>query len=221
MPRRIPLFSLVLTCALLGMTSASAPVQAALPEFVPSKGVPLVGKMTAPLVMALTSGVPTITCKAGTFAGEVTAAKTLSKLKYKMTGCESGGFKCQTTGAASGELITAELTGTIGYVNSAMKKVGLRFRPTTGTDFVDFECVGVLVTVSLKKAVICAITPVNVRTRKFTINCKQSKGVQEIRKFEGESEEVPELAFNGGAPGQAGVEQEASVESASELEIQA
>ena len=204
---------------------ASATSSAALPEFLPTKGVELKGtaKGTATLE---TKGGTKVTCTGGSSGGEISGEKTASKIKIIFTGCESGGFKCLTPKAKAGELVTVELTGTLGTINLAKKEAGILFKPTVGTKFIEFECFGGIIKVQVTGSVICPITPVGVKSATFTLICKQTKGVQAIKEFEGGKvgKELLETSINNGAFEESGEGAEASIEAkkegkATEVEI--
>ena len=66
------------------------------------------------------------------------------------TGCKSLGSPCTTPGAASGELITNELEGIVGWENKARKKTDLELYPAksvTSGLFIEFSCLGLVVKV--------------------------------------------------------------------------
>jgi hypothetical protein len=216
--KRLRLAGLGLMAILALSAVASATASATLPEFSPASGVTLKGKAVGNAILETKSGTK-VKCTGGSSGGEVTAEKTVSKVKIIFTGCESSGFKCKTPGAASGELVTEELTGTLGYISKAGKEVGILFKPTSGTKFIEFECVGGIVKTQVTGSVICPIKPVNTKTTKFTLLCKQTKGVQSPLKFEGLAEESLKTSINGGTPEQSGEEAEASIETSKEMTI--
>jgi hypothetical protein len=205
----------VLALSAVGASAASA----ALPEFTPSTGVKLTGTAGAGLLETVTG--TKVTCTASTNSGEITGVKTVSKVKVKFTGCESTGAKCNTTGAAVGELVTEELKATLGYLNAAKKEVGLDFVPV-GTKFIEFSCGTALVGVKVTGSVICRVTPVNVKSATATVTCKQSKGIQEFTKFEGGETAVLKTQIGiEGLPQQSGEETTATVTATPEAEIKA
>jgi hypothetical protein len=54
-----------------------------------------------------------VTCKTEASHGEYTSPKTVGNVDVTFTKCESGGFKCSSTGAAEGEIVTNPLAGTL------------------------------------------------------------------------------------------------------------
>jgi hypothetical protein len=69
--------------------------------------------------------------------------------------------------------------------------------------------------------VIGEITPVNKKTKTFTLSFKQSKGKQAITKFEGGATEILESSLNGGAFEQSGEETTDTLTLTEEAEIKA
>jgi hypothetical protein len=211
----------VLTMVAVFATSAVAASSAAavLPEFSPSSGVTLNGTSGAGLLE--TKSGTKVTCTSNTDSGEITGPKAVSKIKVTFKGCESGGFKCSTAGAASGELVTEELKATLGYINATTKEVGVDFTPV-GAKFIEFNCVGGIIEVTVTGSVICPVTPINTKTKTFTVACRQEKGIQKPTKLVGELEDV--LFTKIGALGleeQSGEETTATVTATPEGEIKA
>ena len=205
--------------AVLAMSAvAAASASAALPEFSKTK-VKVTGKSGAGTLETVTG--TKVTCTGGTSSGEITAEKTVSKTLVIFTGCASSGFKCSTSGAASGELKTKELTGTLGYLTKSTKEVGLDLKPASGTEFIEFECAGGIVKVKVTGSVICPLTPVNTSTTTFTLTCKQKAGVQEFKKFEGGEEDVLKTSKNGGAAEGSGEETTTTLTASEAAEIKA
>jgi hypothetical protein len=217
--KRIRIIGLALVAAVALSAVGASAASAALPEFSPSSGVTLTGTSGAGLLETVTG--TKVTCTASTNGGEITGAKTVSKVKVKFTGCESTGAKCNTSGAASGELVTEELKATLGYLNASKKEVGLDFVPV-GTKFIEFSCGTALVGVKVTGSVICKVTPVNMPTKTSTVTCKQAKGIQEFTKFEGGETDVLKTQIGiEGLPQQSGEETTATATASVEGEIKA
>jgi len=133
-----------------------------------------------------------VTCTGLSAAGKYTGLKTVSVQKTDFTGCESGGIKCNTTGAGTGVIKVNELEGELGLISKNVKgstkdKIGNVLwpkggTPTSGSEFVEFACGGL--TVKVKNSV---ISPVTANAMKLTATVKYtaSKGVQKPTKFEG------------------------------------
>ncbi|HST33081.1 MAG TPA: hypothetical protein VLJ80_06120 [Solirubrobacteraceae bacterium] len=216
-PLRLMGLTLIAACVMAGAASASA--SAALPEFLKT-GPTLTGTSGAS-TLETKSGTK-VTCTAGKNTGTITGVKTVSKIVVTFTGCKSSGFACKTPTAASGELITTELTGTLGYTNTAKKEVGVKLAPTAGGKFIEFECVGGIIKVQVTGSVIGALTPVNTLSTKSTLTFKQTKGVQALTKFEGEKEEsFLKTSIGGGAAEQSGQESTSALVTSEADEVKA
>jgi hypothetical protein len=208
---------LVAICAIAGVASASA--SAALPEF--SKAGPTLTGTSGASTLE-TKGGTKVTCTGGKNTGTIATVKTITKIVVTFVGCKSSGFACKTPKEASGELVTTELTGTLGYTNAAKKEVGVKLAPTAGGKFIEFECVGGIVKVQVTGSVIGALTPVLTPTTKFTLTFKQTKGVQALTKFEGEKEEsLLKTSINGGAAEFSGQESTSNIVTSETEEIKA
>jgi hypothetical protein len=111
-----------------------------------------------------------------------------------------GGVKCKSPGAKEGEVKTAPLTATLGFINKAKNEVGLEVKPSEGEVFAKFTCGEV--TVEIKGAVIGSIGPVNKLVElgsHFTTEFAQKEGKQAIKKFEGGAEVGLSIRLSGGS----------------------
>lgn len=190
--------------AVFAMSSVlSATASAAKPEFVfggVKKGFE--SKATGAVSLETTGGTK-VKCLGGSGKGEIeggNGSKKLTKVIVKFTGCESTGFKCKTPTGATGEIITNELVGQLGYVEGTTK-VGLEMKPKTGTQFAEFECVGGIVKVKITGAVIGQLTPLNTKvktTQHYTLAYRQTAGVQEWKELVGGEEDTLLTSVNGG-----------------------
>jgi hypothetical protein len=81
-----------------------------------------------------------VTCKTEASSGEFTSPKTAGNILVTFKGCESGGFKCSTSGAALGEIKTNTLAGTIVWENKPKHKTALDLVPASTELFVEFNC---------------------------------------------------------------------------------
>jgi len=210
---------LLLGVAALAVSAASA--SAALPEFSVLKNTFTVTSGAGTLETSGAAKVK-VTCTSDTAAGEVTAAKTVSKGSVLFKGCESAASKCTTSGLSEGEVKTVELLGTLGYISASKKEVGLRLEPASGkaNNFAEFTCGTKKITV--KNAVIGAITPVNTSTKSYTYTLEQTKGVQAIKAFEGGVEEVLLTTVEGGeSAAKSGIKSVESITASTAGEIKA
>jgi hypothetical protein len=157
----------------------------------------------------------TVTCTADKSEAEVSGPKKLAKVFVTFTGCASSGVKCNTSGAAAGEIKTKELEGEIGYIEpKANKEVGLDLWPSSRTAtekknhefnalFVEFECTGFAKS-KVRGSVIGKLTPVNTPTKTLTLTYTKgaAKGEQKLKKLEGVEggvEDVLQSSLNGAA----------------------
>ncbi len=172
---RIRMIGLALVAVFAMSAVVVSAASAALPEQLPATGT-----------FSGTSGASTFETKSGekvkctsdAITGEITGAKT-SKSKITFKGCEAFGFKCNSSGAASGEIVL-NVTGELVYIMKATKEVGLL---NTLTAELTIKC-SAFQTLKVKGSTLCPITPVNVKTTKYTVACKETKGVQEPVNYE-------------------------------------
>jgi len=187
--------------ALFALSVVSSTALAAAPEFKPSSGVKITTKTVGKLTLELLSGTK-VECSEASTGGEITGAKTISKIIITFEECKAGIFKCASPKAGGGLIITHEITGTLGYINSGAKPpvVGILFATTKAGDFfAEFDCAGGIVKNKVLGQVICPIEKVNTDTKEFTLKCEQEKGDQKPTKFEGGETEVLKTSVNGGA----------------------
>jgi hypothetical protein len=183
----------VVAVAMSVVVAASA--SAALPEF--SGPFPKPFKSNGGKVLIETAGVK-LTCTATTDTGEILGAKT-GKVMIRLMGCSGLGFTCTSPGAAEGEMVTSELTTTLGYINQSKREVGIALATSSASiPFDEFECDQLKFVV--EGSVIGKITPINkpVKSKShFTFKFSQSKGVQKPTKLEGEPKDILEGHING------------------------
>jgi hypothetical protein len=116
--------------------------------------------------------------------------------------CESAGIKCNTEGAGTGVIKVKNLEGELGLISKG--ETGIKDKignvlwpeggsPTSGTEFVEFACGGLVVKV--KNSV---ISPVSSDAMKLTATVKftASKGVQKPTKFLGGANNFLESKFS-------------------------
>jgi hypothetical protein len=192
------------------VASAAAPVfytKASPGEVAPT--VPFTGTLGAAFLEGK-SGTK-ITCTAGTASGEVVDATTTKNNVTTFTGCETSGFKCNSTGQGEGVIVTNVLEGTLGNVTATT--AGVRLFPEAtgrGTELAAFACAGGTVPVKVKGSVIGALSGSSGKTvaeGKFGTSQKltfaETKGIQKYTKFlvgQGEAgEEQLESSVSGGA----------------------
>jgi len=188
---------------LLALAAAGAsPAAAALPEFVP--GTPP-GFESALLETQLeTVGKTTITCKRGGDGGQVTGPKTLT-VRINLLECSIPGAPCTSAGAAPGEIESAVLTGTLGYIKAAKKDVGLDLTSPTAP-ILAFMCGATPVVV--EGSVIGKLKPVDkpvLPGKHVTLKFAEKAGKQKPTHFEGGPADVLETSINGAPFEQSGL----------------
>jgi hypothetical protein len=131
-----------------------------------------------------------ITCASSKDEAYLNSTKTEDKIKVTYAGCQLAGLKC-TGGpkAKTGDIITNELKGTLGYISKSPVKVGIKIEPESGTYLAEFKCEET--SVKVKGSVIGEVSPINVFTKTseedFNVN---GSGEQEFKGFEGGSGDV-------------------------------
>jgi hypothetical protein len=177
---------LALMALVLSAVAASA-ASAALPEF-QKEGKPLTEavKVTAKAHKSLweTASVGGAgTSESGSFTGEIKASGEIAHVTITFAGNENG-YPCSNNlkSGEGWELVTSELTGSLGYTNKASKLVGALFEPVA-QPFA--TCKYKTIKGDLDGSLLGSITPVNTASTSFTITYSQSKGVQSLTHFEG------------------------------------
>jgi hypothetical protein len=145
-----------------------------------------------------------VTCSTESSGGEIVGTKEVANVVITLTGCESNGQKCTTTGLSEGVLQSKVLEGALGWEAKATKKVALHLYPVGETGvFLEYRCIGgvpttvtgsILVPVKADKMAITS-----------TLKYKASKGRQKPEHLEGEPPEVLTASLNGEASEQIGL----------------
>lgn len=162
-------------------------------------------KTTGGTGLLATVGGTTVACKTEESAGEFNSTKTVTGVVVRFNNCEAAGFKCATTGAKEGEIVTNELEGRIGFENKAKKKLALDLfpAPADGGLYVTFNC-GVSLHITVGGSVL-----VNVASDKMlstlALNYKAKDGIQDPEHLEGEPNDVLMSEINGKLLEQAGI----------------
>ena len=104
-----------------------------------------------------------ISCSAGTATGEVTGPTKTKNNVTTFTGCETGGFPCNSTGDPSGTIKTTALEGVLGNVSATLPGIRL-FAPGEGGkspktgSLATFTCAGGAVSVVVSGSVIGSLS---------------------------------------------------------------
>lgn len=216
--KRMSIAGLSLLAALAIGAAATASASAALPEF--SGPFPKAFSGKGGTVAIETVGKVKATCTGSTTTGEVTGAKQ-GKTTLTLTGCGAAGLTCASKGAKEGEIVSNVLNVTLGYINKALKEVGVDLKPAKGP-ITTFTCGPATIVVT--GSVIGRITPVNKKVnagKPFTLTFKQAKGKQKPNKLEGGPIDVPMGSIQGGTPEEAGIATKAKLTLTEAAEIKA
>jgi len=166
-----------------------------------------------------------VECKTESSSGEFKPGdnKEETGVVVKFNECLSLGLFCNTPGAKTGELVTNQLEGLVGWENKASKKTDLELFPAKSVSsglFIEFECSGLAVKV--KGHVLVPIKN-GTMTETETLKFKATKGVQKPSKWEeSASPAILEASFSnfkGGAFEQAGQNITSTVKGEEELEL--
>ncbi len=174
-----------------------------------------------------TVGHSSVECKSESSDGEFMPGTNKEETNIVVTfaGCKALGLPCTSAGHASGELVTNELEGLVGWENKARKKTDLELYPAKSVKsglFIEFECEGLVVKVRGK-----VLVPVknDTMTESTTLKFNDSKGKQKPEKWEESSEKaILESSFsnvNAGAWEQAGQKITSIVKGEEKLELNA
>jgi hypothetical protein len=217
--------ALALVSALSAIAVASA--SAALPEFTG----------TFPNAFEMSGGAATfenvpltlrVTCQSYNIRGEITSstAATVSVGSFKECSSAAAGT-CTSTGAVAGEIKTTALPIAPVYIVKATKEVGLVFNyegtgfpPPVPLTFATFTCGGVQ-NIKIQRAVVGKITPINTKTKTFTVTLAQHNGRQIPEGFEGTPTAILYSNINGGEFKQTGLQATATFRTAKETELKA
>jgi hypothetical protein len=141
-------------------------------------------------------------CETEHSTGEYSGTKEVKNVVVTFNGCESAGAKCNTTGSATGELVTKTLEGIVGFEDKATDKTAFDLYPEGKTGlFIEFACVGL--TVAVRGSVLVPITSDKME-QTGTLKYVSTSGHQEVEHFEGEPNDILEASFRGGAYEQSG-----------------
>jgi hypothetical protein len=146
-----------------------------------------------------------VKCKADVGNGEVTGPSS-AVVTFTFTGCTSGRAKCQN-GGLPGEIVSARLSGTLGYINKMPKVVGLDLAEPTGGPMASFFC-GEDVRLEVFGSAIGKLKPINKSIKageQATLAFAQKEGHQAVHMFLGGPVDVPQVSVLGGPLEEAGI----------------
>jgi len=160
--KRIRIIGLCLFVAAAVGGIASASASAAEPVFltktVVKEGVSI--PLSATLGAAFLEGEnkSKITCVGGTGTAEITGPKTSKAAITTFTGCETQGFKCNSTGQAEGVIVTFPLEGHLGAISATLPGERLWREGAKGGELATFSCAGGAIAVKVKGSLIGSLS---------------------------------------------------------------
>ncbi len=140
-------------------------------------------------VEEVTVGGISLTCEGSLGSGKLGANPAITaELTISLAGCESAGFPCTSSGGKSGLIDFVKLVATLGDINKTT--AGALLKPASGTSLIASTKCG-SIALELKGSVIGEFksTQNDKNTKALTLTFAQSKGIQAIKKFEGEANE--------------------------------
>ncbi len=169
-------------------------------------------------------GASTLTCAHAATAGSYTGAKTATAT-ITFTGCKLATNKepCQSAGAASGEIVTGSLQGSLGFVKDAVEggqlnvSVGLDLAGTPNV--LTAECAGTKLAVT--GSVIAPFGKIDKTTSSNTLSFKATAGKQASEQFEGGAKDTLATALGTASAVQSGLTSKAKLKSAEPIEVKA
>jgi hypothetical protein len=184
MKRSLKFLGLTVAAVLAISAMAVASASAAAPEYVLSSG-------TFPVKFTSTSGAgvlettthETVNCTSDTNAGEIVNSKE-GNVVVTFKGCTTTFFgfpiSCNSSGKASGEIVTNKLTSTLEY-NVGKTKVLNLLSPPSGGASAEFTCAGN--TVKVTGGVLGEFPTTNTFLHSTSLVLKQTGGKQEFREY--------------------------------------
>lgn len=170
-------------------------------------------------------GASTVSCAHAAFAGDYTGAKTATAT-VTFTGCKLATNKqaCQSAGAASGEIVTSQLQGSLGFAKDAVEEGKLAL--SVGLDLsqaptiLTAEC-GAGAKLSVSGSVIAPFGTLDKTVASNTLSFKATAGVQDPEEFEGGAKDTLATTVGTGSPAQSGLTSKAKVKNAEAIEVKA
>jgi len=170
-----------------------------------------------------TVGGAALKCKHSAGAGQYTGAKTATAT-ITFTGCELLASKeeCHSAGAAEGEIVTAPLEGTLGFITDKAEgeqlNVSVGLDVTHASSLLSAECAsGTKVAVS--GSVIAPLGTIDKMSAGNSLAAVATAGKQTPEEFEGGAKDTLSAAIGTGSPVQAGLTSKSSLKNGEKLEI--
>jgi hypothetical protein len=166
-----------------------------------------------------------VRCSHALTAGQYTGAKTATATTT-FTGCKLAASReaCQSAGAASGEIVTSSLAGSLGFVTDAVE--GEQLHVSVGLDLthsptlLTAECASGS-KISVSGSVIAPIGAVEKMATSTTLAFSAVAGKQAPERFEEGAAQTLLATIGAGAPAQAGLTSKGKVKNAEAVEIKA
>jgi hypothetical protein len=163
----------------------------------PAKAKPIKGTSGLAILRSKTpsgENLAAVECKSSTTVGTITGPFTSHSVTTYHE-CESAGEKCSSAGQAPGVIQTEKLEGTLGVINAEKDEVGEDIHAESGTLLAKFTC-GVN-KIETRGSVIGVETPVDLKTKVFTLTFSEEGSKQNPEKFEGLAKDTLETEING------------------------
>lgn len=175
--RNIRIITVCLGLAAVFALSAAASASALELEQVPSTGTfkVLSGKSTFETV-----GGTKLECEKDSGSGKLLGAQ-LDDSLVTFEKCSSSGVSCSSSGQKSGNIETTVMSELV-WLSKSSKQAGEKLLLTTP---VKITCL--IISKEVTGATLCPVSPVNSKTAKVLLGCKQSGGKQEFTEYENES----------------------------------
>jgi hypothetical protein len=152
------------------------------------------------------AGANKVVCTGETSSGEITGVSSVGDVVITFTGCESGSLKCNSAGAAAGEVVTTTLAGVIGLEKIAIvegkevpakNKVAEDLESPTGAQIAEASCGPLPITV---RGSIFHPVKADAMTAETTEKFIQKGGETKSDHFAGgvSDEHILEVSFGGG-----------------------
>jgi hypothetical protein len=167
-----------------------------------------------------------IECKKSKGAGEYTGAKSLTAT-LTLIGCTLVSTKapCQSSGAASGEIVSSALAGQLGFIkdqsgpaDELLVSVGVDL--SHGPSLIAAECAGLSEAVTVTGSVIGAVGKLSTMSATNTLSATQSSGKQSPEAFEEQAKDTLSATLGSGAE-QAGLASKLTITNEEKLEVKA
>jgi hypothetical protein len=182
---RLKFVLLSLISALLITALAAASASAAAPEF-RGPAFPLPITVSGGPITLQTVSEDSGSCSVVSGEGALTGAKR-GTITLHLTNCGTLPYLCYKEGSSS-KLDTVELELVPVFINKEEHRVGILLRPTVGTTFAHLGCIPNL-KAELKGSLVAALGSTSL-SKTHTLELKQSRGIQAISQYVGESGET-------------------------------